>query len=93
MTTQLPPTEQGSSILEAAIAEAPDSILDAANEITDPMTGEIYDVGDIDGLIDLFERRKAINDQVYSVLLRIRTALANLTEGDAVTRRVRGKRR
>jgi hypothetical protein len=68
-------------------------VLDDPNEITDPMTGEIFDVRDIDSLISLYERRKVVNDQIYSVLVRIRLALANLTEGDAVTRRVRGKKR
>lgn len=55
--------------------------------------GEIVEVDDIDGLIDLYEELDAVDKKVYGAKLRIREALARLTEGDQKTRRVRGKRR
>lgn len=62
-------------------------------EIECPLTGEIIEPNDVDGLIDCYERLKLKNDQIYAVLLKIRLALAAQTEGDAKTRRVQGRRR
>lgn len=62
-------------------------------EIECPLTGEIVEPDDVDTLIDTYERLKLKNDQIYAVMLKIRLALAAQTEGDAVTRRVVGKRR
>jgi hypothetical protein len=76
-----------------AAAEAPENFAAELSEIVCPLTGEIADVKDADGLIDLFERLKEKNDAIYAAMLRCRTALSELTEGDAATRRVRGKRR
>jgi hypothetical protein len=62
-------------------------------ELVDPTNGEIISRQDIDGLIDAFERIKAVNDVCYATLIQIRVALAALTEGTAKTRRVKGRRR
>lgn len=62
-------------------------------EIDDPLTGEIVRTDDIDGLIEMFERLDRENKRVYYTLCRIREAIGKLTEGDAVTRRLKGKRK
>lgn len=62
-------------------------------EIECPLTGEIVDADDVDGMIDLYESLKSKNDRIYSTLIRLRVALASLTEGDAKTRRIAGNRR
>ena len=67
--------------------------IDATAEIRNPLSGETIDATDIDGMIDAYEGLKMVNDSCYAAMTRIREALAALTEGDAVTRRVRGKRR
>lgn len=66
--------------------------------IVDPFEGEIIDLNaaessDVDALITLYEKLDRINGQAYAVMLRIRERLANMAEGDAKTRRVRGKNR
>lgn len=58
-----------------------------------PITGEVVDKDDVDALISTYERSKRINDRCYAVMLEIRLLLAAKTEGDAKTRRVRGKTR
>jgi hypothetical protein len=58
-----------------------------------PLTGEIVSLDDIDGMIDLYENLKEKSDAAYACLIALRVALAKKTEGDARTRRIRGKRR
>ena len=63
-------------------------------EIEHPLSpGEIVALDDIDGLIDLYEQLDGIDKRIYGTKIRIRDALAKMTEGDAKTRRVKGKRR
>lgn len=72
----------------------PDGPDELDNSIYHPLhAGEFVEVDDIDGLIDMYEEIDAVDKKVYGAKLRIRTALANLTEGDAKTRRVKGTRR
>lgn len=61
--------------------------------IINPLTGEIVSRQDADGLIDVFDQIKAVNDRLYAVKLELQHALYALTTGDAKTRRVQGKRR
>lgn len=70
-----------------------DSGLDIDNEFVCPLTGEVVEYSDIDGMIDTYERLKAKSDQMYACMISIREQLASKTVGDAVTRRVQGKRR
>lgn len=62
-------------------------------EIVDPTTGELVDLADADQLIDCLERIERRDSILYSAKLRVRMAIAALSEGDAKTRRVRGRRR
>lgn len=62
-------------------------------ELVDPLTGEILDRDNVDDLIDSYERLKQTSDRCYAVQMEIRRILADKTEGDAKTRRIRGKRR
>lgn len=62
-------------------------------EIDDPLTGEVVRTDDVDGLIEMFERLDRENRRVYYTMCRIREALGKLTEGDAVTRRLKGRRK
>lgn len=62
-------------------------------ETVDPLTGEIIADDDTDGLIEMYERLDKTNKTVYAVLCQIREKLAAKTEGDAKTRRVRGRTR
>jgi len=62
-------------------------------EIINPIDGECTSVGDVDGLVDMYVRVDALMGRLSSTKLRIREALAALSEGDAKTRRVRGQRR
>lgn len=62
-------------------------------DLIDPLTGEVLDRDDIDGLISAYARLKSVNDRCYAVLLELRRILASKTEGDAKVRRVRGRSR
>ena len=64
-----------------------------SQEIMCPLTGELIERDDVDGLLDLYERLKQVNDQVYATLIQIRNTLYEQTEGDAATRRIQGRRR
>jgi hypothetical protein len=62
--------------------------------IDDPLEpGKWADLGDVDALIDLYEKLDQFDKRVYSTKLRIREQLVQLSEGDAKTRRVRGLNR
>lgn len=61
--------------------------------INHPLGGDRVSVADIDGLIDLYEEADNLDKSLYACKCEIRAALAKLTEGDAKTRRVQGKRR
>lgn len=63
------------------------------NEILCPLTGEITEIDNVDGLVDMLERLNEVDAKIYATKLAIRKSLAALTEGDAKTRRVRGARR
>lgn len=63
------------------------------NEIICPLTGEIVELSDVDGLAEMYERLDKHNKQIYAVLIKLRQSLFDLTEGDAATRRIRGRRR
>lgn len=58
-----------------------------------PLTCEVIDTTDVDALIDCYERVSRLDAKLYDAKVAIRHALADMTEGDAKTRRVRGKRR
>lgn len=62
-------------------------------EIVCPLTGEVVSISDVDALADMYERLDKQNKRLYAAICRVRNALADLTEGDAATRRLRGKRR
>lgn len=85
--------------LQAAAAETAVAELEAGageifgREIVCPISGEVIDLADIDSMIDAIDRLKPAADKIYAVLQSLRISLAGLTEGDAVTRRIRGKRR
>ena len=75
-------------------SRTPDPLLEQFAHIDHPLSpGEIVDCQDIDGLIDMYEELDHVDKQIYGTKLRIREALAKMTEGDAKTRRVRGQRR
>lgn len=76
---------------KAVVVEAPAELPDL--EIVCPLTGEIIPPDDIDHMIEAYERCKQASDQLYAVQVKLRHALANLTEGDAKTRRIQGRRR
>lgn len=61
--------------------------------IMDPLTGELIDRENVDGLIGMYESLDKANKIIYATCCRIRETLAEKTEGDAKTRRVRGHRR
>lgn len=63
-----------------------------ATEIIDPW-GECISIADPDQLIDAYERINNFDQRCAMAKQQIRQALGNLTEGDAKTRRVQGKRR
>lgn len=65
----------------------------AIAELMNPLTGEIVDRESIDELIDALEFLKDKNDRIYAAMCEIRRLLADRCEGDAITRRVAGKRR
>lgn len=68
----------------------------APHGITDPLTGNVVAVGDIDGLADLFEKLVAVEDRIFLAKRDIKSALLAWTslEGiDTKTRRIRGTRR
>jgi hypothetical protein len=75
---------------EPAPRQAP---LASDDDIVCPLTGEVIAPDDIDGLIAMLDRVKSIGDRLYAVQMRLRNLLASKTEGDAVTRRIRGKKR
>ena len=84
-----------SEVTAADLAPAPAEDI-AANdgpEILDPTTGELVPAGDIDQLIEAFERIKLADAAIYKAKREVQIALADLTEGKAKTRRVRGRRR
>lgn len=62
------------------------------DEIMCPLTGELIAVTDVDGLCEMYEQLKPKNDAIYATMCAIRRALADLTTGDAATRRVRGEK-
>lgn len=64
-----------------------------ALEIVDPLTGEVIDREDADALIDAFERINEHAKEVYAAKTDVASAIADLTSGDAKTRRVKGQRR
>lgn len=61
--------------------------------IMDPLTGEVIDRDNVDGLIGMYESLDKTNKVIYATCCRIRETLAEKTEGDAKTRRVRGHKR
>jgi hypothetical protein len=63
------------------------------SEIVNPFTGEITRIGDVDGLISLYEGLDKVNKRAYAVMQRVREAMASHAEGDAKTRRIRGEKR
>jgi hypothetical protein len=62
-------------------------------ELVDPTTGEILDLADADTLISSFERVSIQANVFWEAKRKIAHAIAKLTEGEAKTRRVRGKER
>lgn len=62
-------------------------------ELISPIDGECVEIDDIDGLISLYEKCKAMNDACYAVQLAIRQTFWSMSEGTAKTRRVRGLKR
>lgn len=67
------------------------SILDAARiGITDPTTGEVIDPRNVDQMVEAYARLDALHREVGEALRSIRSALGELSNGDARTRRVRG---
>jgi hypothetical protein len=79
--------------VKEVVSGASDAPTTAPTEIICPLTGEIVDTSDPDQLIDCFERLKEADAQIFDAKRRVQFALAALTEGDAKTRRVRGRRR
>lgn len=68
------------------------SILDAARVgIIDPTTGEVIDPKNVDQLAEAYAKIDALAREYGEALRAIRTALGELSEGDARTRRVRGE--
>ena len=61
--------------------------------LIDPTTGELVALDNADELIDCLERVNKHDSRIYACKQHIRMALAKLAEGEAKTRRVRGKRR
>ena len=61
--------------------------------IYDPSTRKYVDPSDADALIDLFARMDNYAREAYRTKQDAAHALAELTEGDAKTRRVKGNRR
>jgi len=80
-------------VIRAAEAELRRIAESDAPEIKSPLDGMLVAVDDPDGLIDLYEQLDLFDKHLYATKLKIREALAALTEGDAKTRRVMGKRR
>lgn len=64
-----------------------------AADIVDPFSGEIIDPQDTDALIDCLERVKKASDGLRTTEMLVREKLVAMTEGDAKTRRVAGRRR
>lgn len=63
------------------------------HQVMNPLNGEVVELNDVDGLIDMLERLDEVNKNIYATMMRIRETLFGMTEGDAKTRRVRGERR
>lgn len=64
-----------------------------STEIFDPTTGELVPCGDIDQLIDAYERIDGRDKELYAAKSAVKQALLRLTEGDTKTRRIQGHRR
>ena len=62
-------------------------------DLIDPTTGEVVDPTDPDALVDAFERIEKRCRVFNEARRRMASALADLTEGDKKTRRVRGQSR
>lgn len=62
-----------------------------AGWITCPLTGEMAAPHNVDRLAAMYQRLEACNKAVYAAMCDIRRAMADMTEGDAATRRIRGK--
>lgn len=71
----------------------PSTIIVAAREFTDPTTGEIIQLDDVDSMLDSLERITAWLDRLHETKKQICFALDSLCEGNQKTRRVRGRRR
>lgn len=61
------------------------------NEIMCPITAELIAPTDVDGLIDMLERIKALDQDLQLARVQAIRALASMTEGTTKTRRVAGK--
>lgn len=89
-----PPTPTLESVVDEL---SHDSDAAALNEICCPLSGELVQRSDADGLIDVLDRlqkyRREQGAAIYACELAVREALAALTEGDAKTRRIAGRRR
>lgn len=64
-----------------------------ADDLICPVTGEVVDETDADALIDCLDRIQKRAREIYAAKELVVLALACMTEGDAKTRRVEGRRR
>lgn len=64
---------------------------DEINSVMNPLDGELISRTDVDGLCELMLKLEPLSKKLYAALCEIRRSLADLSEGDAATRRVRGK--
>lgn len=62
-------------------------------ELVDPLTGEVVDRKDRDGLIAAFDRTQQKDRELYAFKRALAFALAALTDGEKKTRRVLGHTR
>ena len=81
------------------LATAPENERENANhsieaeEILDPLTGELVSVNDVDTLIDLLESLKRADEANYAATVQVRRALAAKAPHEKKTERVAGNRR
>jgi len=80
-------------LLDSRKLSEPAAAASPAEELVDSITGEVLDLKDADVLISAFERVSAEAGKLWDLKRKIAQAIASLTEGEAKTRRLRGRTR
>ncbi len=63
-----------------------------ANELIDPLTGEVIDDTSADAMLQAYSRLEEVDRAIYDFKCAVRDRIGRMTSGDAKTRRVRGEK-